>query len=255
MFGTLYSDESLKGVRVSIVGKLAMPLKELKIKLKNAGAECNDKGEVLTNLVKKTDLLIIGKNPNEDDMKRVSLNKHDGFCPKEISEEKLYSILSGAVVIEVPKIKKNLNLTVDYYNWTPPVIDEKEFVSKVSSPLLYDFENFFNPLAGKEIFVPDFEGINMNAFRQIIGNVGGYANKQYYDDTNIVMLSDKTLENLKQGIKDDAIKIIEQSYNNGNSDEFNVQFTSEKDFLTWIDMRLKKYPDQSTINLLKILKV
>ena len=90
----------------------------------------------------------------------------------------------------------------------------------------------------------------MDAFCQIIGNLGGYANKEYYDDTNMILLSDETLRNLKQGVKDTTILDIENRYNKSNAKIFNVQFTSESDFINWVKKRMVLYPDESTITLL-----
>ena len=91
----------------------------------------------------------------------------------------------------------------------------------------------------------------MGAFFQIIGNLGGYANKEYYDDTNMILLSDETLRKLEQGIKDDVIIDIENRYNKSNTKIFNVQFTSESDFIGWVKRRMEIYPDDSTITLLQ----
>lgn len=242
--------ECLKDLRISVVGKTAMSKKVLKEKLRQAGVKHNKNGEISLSHIKKADILVIASNPSEDEIKRISLNEHDGFYPTRISEEELYSILSGAVTRSFDKIIKKINITYDYYNWEAPVIKDQVFVSKVSSPIIYDMTNGSNSLAGKEIFVPDFENVNMNIFRQLIGNIGGYANNEYYEDTNVVMLSDSTLAKLKQGIKDDTILTIEEAYNRGSSDEFNVQFTCESDFMKWIKVRLDKFPDKSSAALL-----
>ena len=87
--------------------------------------------------------------------------------------------------------------------------------------------------------------------RQIIGNFGGYANTEYFEDTNVVMLSAETLRQLEQGIKDDVIKNIEKQYNESSTMFFNIQFTSELDFIAWVKKRLEKFPDESTIALLE----
>ena len=84
----------------------------------------------------------------------------------------------------------------------------------------------------------------------MIGNFGGYANTEYYDETNVVMLSEDTLRLLEQGIKDDVITKIEKTYNESSTKMFNIQFTSESDFIAWVKRRMKEYPDESTIALL-----
>ena len=187
-------------------------------------------------------------------MKRYALNEHDGYHAKMINEDKLYDYLCGKFTEEdlVPDaVEKQLNLDISYYNWSAPTINGKTFVSRVSSPLKYDKEGKKNPISQKEIFVPNISGKNMEAFFQMIGNLGGYANKEYYDDTNMIMLSDETLMKLERGIKDDVILDIEKRYNKSNTKIFNIQFTSESDFINWVKQRMIVFPDESTITLLQ----
>ena len=171
-----------------------------------------------------------------------------------LSEEKLYEYLNGKYTEDdfVPDVvEKRLHIDISYYNWSAPIINGKTFVSRVSSPLIYDDEGKNNPITQKEIFVPDIPGIDMGSFCQIIGNLGGYANKEYFDDTNMIMLSDETLKKLEQGLKDKVILEIEERYNKSNTKIFNIQFTSESDFIKWVKHRMEKYPDDSTIALLQ----
>lgn len=202
---------------------------------------------------KYVDVFVIGNNPKEDAIKRIALNKHDGFSPIVINEEKLYDYLDGNTSEEdyIPTVKKQLILDIGYYNWTSPIIKGKSFVSRVSSPLVYSEDGSENPITQKEIYVPQKLDIQKNILYQLIGNLGGYANKEYFDDTNLVMLSINTLNNLERGIKDDVIQNIEDTYNKSDAIMFNVQFTSEPDFIKWVKQRMKLYPDESTIALLE----
>ena len=136
-------------------------------------------------------------------------------------------------------------LDISYYNWTPPIIKGKSFVSRVASPLVYDEDGNGNPITQKEIYVPKKVDIITDVLYQIIGNLGGYANKEYYDDTNLVMLSIDTLNNLKLGNKDDVLKNIENTYNKSDAIMFNVQFTSEPDFIKWVKKRMQHSPFMS----------
>ena len=254
----------LKDKRICLTGEFRMPQKELNAKLKAVGVKIIDRvsdtriykeGDAIPPVKETTSFFIVGSNPNEDSMKRYMLNKHDGYHAKMISEDKLYELLNNQFSEDdfVPDmIEKNLQLDINYYNWSAPTINGKTFVSRVSSSLKFDNEGVYNPISQKEIFVPPIQGINMDAFFQLIGNLGGYANKEYFDDTNLILLSDNTLIKLEQGVKDDVIQDIENRYNNSNTKIFNVQFTSESDFINWVKLRMNKYPDESTITLLKI---
>lgn len=266
MFGFDDMVNPLKGKRVCLTGEFRMPNKELNAKLKAVGVDKIDRvsetriykeEDAIPPVKESTHFFIVGSNPNEESIKRYALNEHDGFHAVMINEDKLYMFLNGQFSEEdkVPEtVEKKLNIDIGYYNWKAPVINGKTFVSRLSSPLEYVMKGWQNPIYQKEIYVPDMPGVDMDAFRQIIGNLGGYANRQYYDDTNIVMLGVSTLQKLEQGIKDDVIIELENQYNNSNAKIFNVQFTCESDFIKWVEYLMERYPDESTINYLNIYK-
>lgn len=262
IFGQLDTANPLKGKRICLTGEFRMTQKELNAKLKAVGVDTIDRvsdtrvykeGDAIPPVKETTSFFVVGKKPNEDSMKRFSLNEHDGYHAKMISEDKLYEFLAGQFTEEdivADKVEKRLHLDMSYYNWTAPVINGKTFVSRVSSPLKYNADGRENPITQKEIYVPDFPNVSMGVIRQMIGNLGGYANTEYFDDTNIVMLSDSTLEKLEKGVKDEVIVGIENMYNKSNAKIFNIQFTSESDFINWVKTRMEVYPDESTITLL-----
>ena len=101
-----------------------------------------------------------------------------------------------------------------------------------------------------EIYIPNNPNKDMGVLRQLIGNFGGYANTEYLEETNVIMLSRESLMTLEKGEKDDVITSIEEQYNNSSSKMFNIQFTSEPDFINWVKKRLEKYPDESTKTLI-----
>lgn len=258
-FDHMEIENPLKDRYVCLAGEFRVPDKKLKDLLLSIGAkpkrmEKEDENKITFKYdpTKYIDVYVIGDNPKEDAIKRIELNKHDGFCPFIINEEKLYDFIDGRFSEKdiILIVKKQLILDINYYNWTPPIIKGKSFVSRVESPLVYDENGYENPISQKEIYVPRDTDIHRDLLYQIIGNLGGYANKEYYDDTNLVMLSQDTLNNLKIGKKDDVIKNIENTYNNSDAILFNVQFTSEPDFISWVKQRMRVFPDESTIDLL-----
>ena len=262
LFGKEKMPNPLQGKRICMTGEFQMPIKELSKRLKALGVVVIDRVSD-TRIYKETDAIppvkettnffVVGKNPNEDSLKRYALNEHDGFHAKYITEDKLYDYINGVYTEEdlIPDfVEKKLNIDMSYYNWTTPIINGKTFVSRFSSPLVYVKNSSFNPISQKEIYVPDIPNVNMSIFRQIIGNLGGYANADYFDDTNIVLLSDETLKKLEQGEKDEVIITIENKYNKSNAKIFNVQFTSESDFINWVQFRVSSLQDDSTKALL-----
>ena len=237
--------------RVGFIGKFKNRAALVR-KVKEFGASEKSKD----GLTRDTQILVIGDDVKQEVLNRLLCYEHDGWKPLKISEAELQEIFKGHYAgYDTPPVPtKQINIDMSYYNWTPPAFtdneegEEEDSGIRCSSPLIYG-EN--NPIYGMEIYVPDRADKDIGILRQIIGNFGGYANREYFDDTNVVMLSEMTLRLLEQGIKDDVIAKIEKEYNEGSAMMFNIQFTSEKDFITWVKKRLEKFPNESTTALLE----
>ena len=202
-------------------------------------------------LTRDTQILVMGTDIKQDDLNRLICYEHDGWKPLKITESELQEIFKGHFVgyETMPAPVKRVSIDMSYYNWNPPVVSDEDVEDtgvRCSSPLVYGEDN---PIYGMEIYVPNRPNTDMGVIRQIIGNFGGYANVEYFDDINVIMLGEDTLDKLKQGIKDDVITKIETQYNNSSTKMFNIQFTSEPDFISWVKKRLEKYPDESTKTL------
>lgn len=252
LFGSanITQDNPLKGRRVGFIGKFknrAALVRKVR-EMYGASEKSND------NLTRDTQILVFGSDVKQNDLNRLACYEHDGWHPLQITEAQLQEIFNGHYnEYTTPEVaQKCISIDLSYYNWIPPVVEDEEDTKtsmRCTSPLVYG-EN--NPIYGLEMFVPDIPGINMNVFRQIIGNLGGYANAEYYDETNVILLGDDTLHKLESGLKDDIIRYIEEKYNNSSSPMFNIQFTSESDFIAWVRMRVEKFNDESTKALLDI---
>ena len=237
--------------RVGFIGKFKNRAALIR-KVKEFGASEKSK----EGLTRDTQILVIGDEVKQGIMNRLLCYEHDGWKPLRISETELQEIFKGhyAGFDTSPVPTKQINIDMSYYNWTPPVFiddedeDNADTGIRCSSPLVYGDDN---PIYGMEIYVPDRPNTDMGVLRQIIGNYGGYANTEYFDETNVVMLSAETLRLLEMGIKDDVIRNIEKQYNESSTMFFNIQFTSEPDFIAWVKKRLEKFPDESTIALLE----
>ena len=234
--------------RVGFIGKFKNRAALVK-KVKEFGASEKSKD----GLTRDTQILVMGTEIKQEDLNRLQCYEHDGWKPLKITENDLQKIIKGHYAgFETPAIaKKQVSLDMSYYNWTPPITSEDDSDEdsgvRCSSPLVYGDDN---PIYGMEIYVPNKSNTDMGILRQLIGNFGGYANPEFYDDTSVIMLSEKTLRLLEQGIKDDVIIQIEQQYNGSSAKMFNIQFTSEPDFISWIKKRMQKFPDESTLALL-----
>lgn len=237
--------------RVGFIGKFKNRAALVK-KVKEFGASEKSKD----GLTRDTQILVMGSDIKQEEQNRLLCYEHDGWKPLKITEADLQEIFKGHYSGYETSLEpvKHVSIDMTYYNWNPPMISEEdgdETGTRCSSPLVYGDDN---PIYGLEIYVPNRPNVDMNIIRQLIGNLGGYANADYYDDTNIVMLGDSTLKKLEQGIKDEVILNIESHYNKSNTKMFNVQFTSESDFINWVNARMKKYPDESTLKLLDAFK-
>lgn len=236
--------------RVGFIGKFKNRAALVR-KVKEFGASPKSK----EGLTRDTQILVIGSEVKQEILNRLLCYEHDGWKPLKISEAELEDIFkghhNGYETLAIPK--KQISIDMTYYNWVPPVYsndendDDGDAGIRCSSPLVYGEGN---PISGMEIYVPNRPNTDMGIIRQLIGNFGGYANTEYFDETNVVMLSVETMRQLEQGIKDDVIKLIEKQYNESSAMSFNIQFTSEPDFIAWVKKRLDKYPDESTMVLL-----
>jgi hypothetical protein len=219
-------------------------------KVKEFGASDKSKD----GLTRDTQILVMGNDVKAEDLNRLKCYEHDGWKPLKITDAEIQEIFKGHYAgFDTPAVaKKQVSIDMSYYYWTPPVLSEEDsdddYGVRCSSPLVYGEDN---PIYGLEIFIPQRSNVDMGVIRQIIGNFGGYANTEYFDETNVVMLSEETLRLLEQGIKDDVIFQIERQYNQSSTKMFNIQFTSEPDFISWVRKRMEKYPDESTMKLLE----
>ena len=87
-FAQLDTANPLKGKRICLTGEFRMNQKELNAKLKAVGVETIDRvsdtrvykeGDAIPPVKETTSFFVVGNNPNEDSMKRFSLNEHDGY--------------------------------------------------------------------------------------------------------------------------------------------------------------------------------
>lgn len=258
----LFADNPLYGLRICLAGTFSMPTLSMNKRMRQLGVEQIDRVTTISSesstttppVKEATHLFVIGEDAPEDCIKRYELNCHDGFKAVKITENQLYALMNGEETIDIPRtITKHIDLDYSYYEWESPSINGKILTTRRSSPMRYNMSSVLSPIARKEIYVPDMDGVDVSALRQIIGNLGGYANSYYDEKTDIVMLSNLTIEKWRHGIKDDVVLGLEKMYNNGPNKTFNIQFSCESDFIKWVSFRLERCPDTYTINLVNRL--
>lgn len=243
----------LRGLRVCLAGSFSKPITILKKQLLTLGVSKVDvvsqrsKDEMNSFPTKEsTNLFVVGQEVPQGCLARYEMNRHDGFKAVKISENELYALIRGDISIEIPRVMvKHIDIDYNYYCWKAP---SNQYMHK-SSPFIYDMNSVHSPVYGRELFVPQMAGINYYSLVQIIGNLGGYSNDKNLPNTDMIMLSDETIDNLKNGIKDSVIQKVEDDYNKGTSKIFGCCFTRASDFIKWVDYRLSKCPDESTQRL------
>lgn len=91
---------------------------------------------------------------------------------------------------------------------------------------------------GKEIFISSGLAGNQSVFMQMLGNIGGYARTTDFDkDIDVVIISDKMLDNFKRGIKDGFIQMLEDKINGSNTPYRKLKFTTENLLLETLKTR------------------
>ena len=160
--------------------------------------------------------VVLGKNTSADSLEYLQQMAYNGYTPRVLSENELEDILQGhySPYVVPEQISKNLHLTLRHY---------------LTGRLNYD--SSMNPLYMKELYLaPDVPA----DFYQMLGNRGIYANPYIDDTTDVLVISDRSLQNLKEGKTDDSLRYIEQQYNQSRAQTFRFTMTSEGELLAWL---------------------
>ena len=208
--------------KVVITGLFKQDRKELGIILKSIGAD-ND-----TSISKKTNFVLIGKEAGTSKIQKLDKLLHDGWNIKRLYQEDIDKILNGEWDgYHVPKINsKDLNLTYEHY-----------------SSHLYNSKNLNNPIYGHELFVSNSILGRLDYFGQMCGYLGAFVSDEMCPEIDLCVLSERTLNLLKQGKKDETILYIENYYNTHKAVVFDFRFISEKAILDYIENRIESCND------------
>lgn len=212
--------------KVVITGNFTQPRKELSSKLKLMGADIN------TCVSKKTIFILIGDDPGPKKLEDVDKLLHNGFNIKKLYQSDIDAIFNGEwepYKTEITQFKQ-LDFTYEHYI--------KHHIT---------FENNRNVIASKELYYGKGFSGNFDLFNQITGNLGALGDNSIFPETNICVLSNSTLDKLKQGEKDETILYIQDYYNSNKSIIFDFSFLSECDILDYVKWRCTEYNDSVTL--------
>ncbi|MEA4975993.1 MAG: exonuclease domain-containing protein [Paludibacter sp.] len=207
---------------VVITGDFSIPRNQIAKLLKSMGADVN------SSISKRTNFVLIGNNPGTVKMDTISKLKHNGYNINLIYEDDFNDIISG-------------NNTSDYHT-------EKEIKKnlKISLTHIYDSDNKFmidlnkiNLFANKEFYVGENLKGNRNYIYQLIGYLGAMTNEDIDQNTNIILLSDNTIYNIKNECFDETVEYIQNLYNSNKSVNLTFKFISEEDFMEYYRNRVE----------------
>lgn len=198
---------------VCLLGNFRIASKVLQKKLQALGAD------IKPGLSRNLHYVVLGRDVPAEALEHLQQLAFHGYQPKELSESDLDDILQGhySPYIVPEQTSKNLHLTLRHY---------------LSSQLHYDGGE--NPLYMEELYLPPD---TQESLYQMLGNLGIYANAYIDETTDIIVLSDRSLQHLREGLSDDTLRYIEQQYNQSRAQTFRFRMTSEGELLTWIKNR------------------
>ena len=198
------------GRSVFLAGSFHIAPKTLRQKLQALGAD------IKQGLTRNLPYVVLGKDVPADILENMQQLAYHGYQPKVLSESDLEDVLSGHYTpYFVPEqVCKDLHLTLQHY---------------LSSQFRY--EGSLNPLYMKELYLaPDTRA----ELYQMLGNRGVYANTYIDDTTDLLVISDNTLQHLREGGTDETLHYIEQQYNQSRSPNFRYVMTSEGELMDWL---------------------
>lgn len=194
-----------------LLGSFRVAAKTLQQKLQTLGAE------IKQGVSRNVHYVVLGKDVPASFLEQLKQLNYNGYNPKVLNENDLESILGGSYSsYAVPEqISKSLHLTLQHY---------------LDSRLSY--EGGMNPLYTKELYLaPD----TRPELYQMLGNRGIYANAYIDDTTDVLVVSDASLQHLQEGQTDDSLRYIEQQYNQSRAQAFRYVMTSEGELLAWLN--------------------
>ena len=224
----------LTGIRFALIGDFTAKKSELTKKLVKYG------GDKKTTISKESNVVVMGTHPKEKDIEKLDILKHDGFDIPRITEKDLIDILEKRnISFSFPKVTKKVIIDYDF------IFDPKyRCLKKISK------DGITHCLGNREIFVYRNDA-KIHFLWQIIGNLAGSARPTFDPyDTDYIMLDKLTIEQLRNGVKDDLILLIEDTYNKSKSEKFNYKFIREAEFMDFAKDRSERVHDNITLDLI-----
>ena len=193
-----------------MLGSFRQSSKALQQKLQALGAE------VKQGVSRNVHYVVLGKDVPAGSLEQLGQLAFNGYNSKVLNENDLESILQGhySSFVVPEQITKSLHLTYEHF---------------LSGRL--HLEKSENTLYMKELFLaPDVQP----GLYQMLGNRGIYANTYIDDTTDVLVISDASLQHLQEDKTDETLQYIEKQYNQSRAQAFRFVMTSEGELLSWL---------------------
>lgn len=219
--GTLFAEDlqdnqsPLTGRVVCMLGTFAQSNATMQRKLRELGADYKPSTRVSRNV----HYVLLGHGAPQDQVNYLETLAFNGYHPKVLTQQDWDRLLKGDwEEYRTPlDIEKHLHITLQHFQSRQ-----------------VDYSTRMNPLYTHELFVaPDTETPQAELY-QLLGNRGIYANPYIDDDTDILVISEHTLENLRKGLTDDILQIIENTYNASRAQQYRYVMTTERQLMQWL---------------------
>lgn len=254
LFGSLTDETTevshiLAGRKIVITGFDRFEKKRLKERIEEIG------GIVIGNVSKNVSYVFMGENPGKSKTEEIAKLIHNGYAIQTILREDIELILNGTIKDKEKYVTntagiKNLDFTIDHFrkHHMRMYLEGEISIFEKKEPGSIRKE-FYNPFSMKCFYLGKELMEDFYYLAQLIGNLGGYVEKEITTDTQVCILSDSTLKKLEYGEKDDTILYIQNYYNNTRSVTFDMVFVSLSEVLSFILIFINKFQERSTTEL------
>ena len=91
-----------------------------------------------------------------------------------------------------------------------------------------------NPLYTRELYLSPDTQTPQNTLYRLLGERGIYANSYIDETTDVLLVSDRTLEDIRQGRSNPVIDYIQQTYNRSRAQTYRYVMTTESEVLAFL---------------------
>lgn len=219
--GTLFGESMqtdlspLAGRVVCMLGSFTQSNTTMQRKLREQGADYKPSTRVSRNV----HYVLVGRGAPQDQLDYLKTLAYNGYHPRVLLQQDWDAIMQGQwEAYRVPlQIEKHLHLTMQHY---------------LSSRV--DYSTHMNPLYTQELFIAPDTDMQQEELYQRLGDRGIYANPYIDDSTDVLVISQHTLEHLQKGETDSVLQTIENTYNKSRAQQYRYVMTTEHELRQWL---------------------